>query len=177
MRIFEKLDPNTIPDDPRVVFRFDYIATKLPYSYHHFDYLLIDGDYAIWASRRFSENSMWGNVPRPAYWLGGSYIEFPKQGLPWFLWAIKEKFFKTEAEGGLERGKFTYSDEFNGEKLVVHRSFGIPGYVLANHSRTEKNTFGRDEAQEYRFKDEMMFDNRLFEKLEIIAKKISSGEL
>jgi hypothetical protein len=116
---------------------------------------------------------------KPEEWLAGIDIEFPKQGLPWFIKAIEEKFMKTEAEGGLKKEAFTYSEIVEGGKLIARRSFGYEGYTLANDDRYSyvDLSLGYQSQQEFCFTDTMLFDNGLLAQLKVIADKITSGTL
>ncbi|WP_188407621.1 hypothetical protein, partial [Agarivorans gilvus] len=112
---------------------------------------------------------------QPEKWLGGTDIEIPKSGLSWFINAIEQKFMKTEAEGGLKREVFTYSTVIDGEKLVVKRQFGVPGYGLMNFNR--KEYVFNESPQLAEFTDQMLFENGLLDELKLVAKKIDNGEL
>jgi hypothetical protein len=171
MKQFTNTDPNTIDDDSRIILKFyqpRFNGKGLDYYY-----LLKDDDYLLWVSKSLF-HALNGN---PEEWLAGTDIEFPKQGLPWFIKSIEEKFMKTEAEGGLKKEAFTYSEIINGEKLITLRWFGTPGYALANDSRQSYIFKTIEKRQEFCFTDSMLFDHGLFEKLKKIADKISAGSL
>jgi hypothetical protein len=171
MKQFTNTDPNTLDNDSRIILRYSELqSNKIRMNYY---YLLHDGDHLLWARK--------GLFPalngQPEKWLGGTNIEFPKQGLPWFIKAIEEKFMKTEAEGGLKKEAFTYSEVINGEKLITLRWFGTPGYALANDSRQNYVSKTIKKRQEFCFTDTMLFDNGLLAKLKVIADKITAGTL
>ena len=91
MRHFNDIDPLTVAQDPRVVASIqDDIEPTVTY------YFLIDGDHMIVSNTNWKE--------RKQKWLHYQ-IEFPKRGLLWYLDTLEHKFFKTEAEGGLPKGK------------------------------------------------------------------------
>ena len=56
-------------------------------------------------------------IMRPLGWLHYQ-IEFPKQGLVWLLDCMMDKFFKTEAEGGLPKGVFHDIAEIEGDAFL-----------------------------------------------------------
>ncbi|MDO6683895.1 MULTISPECIES: hypothetical protein [unclassified Agarivorans] len=171
MRTFENTDPYKLDEDKRVIFRYSQPTFNNKNTDYY--YLLLDDEYFIWATK--------GYFPplngKPEKWVGGSFIEFPKSGLSWFINAIEQKFMKTEAEGGLKKEELTYSEVINDEKLVASRWFGTPGYGLANASRDRYGSSTFKKQQEFCFTDEMLFDKGLLDNLKIIAKKIDSGEL
>ncbi|GGB06300.1 hypothetical protein [Agarivorans gilvus] len=171
MRIFNNTDPNKLDTDKRVVLHYSQPTFNNKNTDYY--YLLLDDGYLIWATK--------GYFPpvngKPEKWVGGSFIEIPKSGLSWFINAIEQKFMKTEAEGGLRKGEFTYAKEIAGEKLVASRWFGTPGYGLANASRNRYGSVTIKKQQEFCFTDEMLFDNGLLEELKLVAKKIDNGEL
>ena len=171
MKKFTNTEPNTIDNDSRIILRYSqprFNGKGLDYYY-----LLQDDDYLLWASKSLFP-ALNG---KPEKWLAGTDIEFPKQGLLWFIKAIEEKFMKTEAEGGLTKEAFTCSEVIEGEKLVTLRWFGTPGYALANDSRQNYVSKTIKKRQEFCFTDTMLFDNGLLAKLKVVADKITAGEL
>ncbi|MGI1678133.1 MAG: hypothetical protein K6L75_05350 [Cellvibrionaceae bacterium] len=175
MKELTNLNPNTLQDDARVVFSYAERSGKFDYEYFYF--LIIDNDYAIWAYRTFRPERTIQGEQEPETWLGGTLLEFPKQALPWFIKSIEEKFFKTEAEGGLKKGEFTYSEIFNDEKMVVKRMFGLPGYALSNFARQSYAYTTLKSPQCAEFTDQMLFDNGLFDQLKQLGEKIARGQL
>jgi hypothetical protein len=170
MKKFANTNPNQLDDDPRIILR--YSQPHFNQINTNYNYLLLDENYLLWTRK--------GYFPaingKPEKWVGGTKIEFPKEGLLWFIETIEEKFLKTAAQGGLEKGAFTYSEEINGEKLAIKRQFGVPGYGLMNFSR-EGHGFAADDTQLAEFTDVMLFDNGLFKQFVEIAKKIENGEI
>lgn len=167
---FENLHVDDLDNNPSTVLSFKSLRSNGKYR---FFYLLLKHDYLVLASK--------GLFPavngQPEKWLGGTDIEIPKSGLPWFINAIEQKFMKTEAEGGLKKDELTYAKEIAGEKLVTSRWFGTPGYGLANASRNRYGSVTFKKQQEFCFTDEMLFDNGLLEELKVIANKIDNGAL
>lgn len=169
MKKFINTDPNTLENDSRIILRYSQLQSNQIRMNDY--YLLQDGDYLMWARK--------GLFPalngKPETWVGGTYIEFPKIGLPWFIKTIEEKFMKTEAEGGLKKDAFTYSEIIEGEKLAIKRQFGVPGYGFMNFSREEY--IFQETPQLAEFTDTMLFENGLFVQLINIADKINAGTL
>lgn len=171
MRNFTSVDPNTVQDDGRIILEFTTRTENLKKEKYYF--LLLDGGYLIWAVKSYFP-ALNGE---PADWSGGTRIEMPKEGLQWFIKIVEQKFFKSESEGGLKKGEFSYEEEVSGEKLVVARSFGTPGYSLRNYSRQDYAYTTKTSPQEARFDDEMLFKQGLFDEFKSIAEKIDKGEL
>ena len=171
MKKFSNIDPNIVENDPRVVLKFTEYAEEL--GRDRFYFLLKDDDYLIWAGKTFSP--AYDN--HPSEWGGETFLEFPVSGLSWFINTIEQRFFKTEAEGGLEKGKFAYEEEVSGERLCVSRMFGEPGYGFRNYSRDSYLWDDESEPQQADFSDELLFQKGLFDQFKTIAEKISRGEL
>ena len=169
MKIFADTEANSLDNDSRIILR--YSQPTFNHVNTDYFYLLKDGNHLIWATK--------GYFPplngKPEKWVGGSEVEFPKQGFLWFIIAIEEKFMKTEAEGGLKKAAFTYSEIIEGEKLAIKRQFGVPGYGLMNFSREEY--LFQQTPQLAEFTDTMLFDNGLLAQLRVIADKITAGTL
>lgn len=175
MIFFSNLDPLTLATDRRII--LEYSEDSVPDRDKDYYYLLIDNGFCIWAYRSLMRAYEINGVISPEKWLGGTLIEFPKKALPWFIETIEQKFFKTEAEGGLKKGEFTDSKLFDDEKIVVSRWFGTPGYGLANFSRQNHSYQDIQKQQEFCFTDQMLFDNGLFNQLKQLGDRISRGEL
>ena len=164
MRQFAEIDPSTVANDSRLV-------AKLPDSTDHETtwYFLIDNDHLIIADTAFrAARNRWLHYQ----------IEFPKRGLLWYLDTLQNKFFKTEAEGGLPKGKFHDKTEIDGERLKLGRAFntdgkGGGGYSFVTLDR--KESYGA--AKEYTFTDKFLFENSLIQVLQDIATKIRAGQL
>lgn len=171
MKKFNDIDPNKVDDDPRVILRFPAHRESKIVGTGYF--LLRDCDFLIWANKSFYP-AMDGNPP---CWVGGTLIEFPQKGLSWFINTIEQKFFKSEAEGGLKKGEFSYEEEVAGERLVVARMFGKPGYAFRNYSRKDYLWDDENDPQQASFDDEMLFEKGLFDKFKKIAEKIDKGDL
>lgn len=159
MKKLENVDPETVDTDPRIILRYTERSGKFDYEYSY--YLLRDEDAAIWCYRSFCEEVSFEGKTIPAYWSGGTLIEFPIAALAWIVESIEEKFLQTESEGGLEKGEFTVSKNFDGEKLTVKRMFGLPGYGLVNHSRGAYEETTIQSLQKADFSDSMLFENGL----------------
>ena len=164
MKKFEKIDPLTVKQDPRVV--ADIQDDRKPHRHYYF---LIDQEYVILA------NTTWKEMKQK--WLHYQ-IEFPKQGLLWFLDSLLNKFTKTEAEGGLPKNSFSDTTEVNGERLKLRRAFGADdnggaGYSFITLDRKDRLSF----AEKYTFTDTFIFENGLLEVMQDVPKRIESGEL
>jgi len=106
-------------------------------------------------------------------------IEFPKRGLKWFLDTLENKFFKTEAEGGLPKGTFHYIGTVDGERLKLRRAFnadgnGGGGYAFITIDRKEPNSVW---SKSYTFSDSLLFENGMIDIMKDIADKIEKGVL
>ena len=163
MQQFKEINPLTIEQNPNVV-------AKLPDDRkpHKTWYLLIIDEHLIIANATYKE--------RKQKWLHYQ-IEFPKQGLQWYLDSLKNKFFKTEAEGGLPKGVFNDSAIINGEKLMLSRAFnadgnGGGGYMFYTLDRKED-----DLPKEYTFTDDLLFNHGMIDMFQAVADKIARGEL
>ena len=169
MREFNSIDPDKVEQDSRVILKITEFAEEL--NRDHYYFLLRDGEHLIWAIKSFFPQ-LDGN---PAYWSGGNILEFPIKGLPWFIETLEQQFFKTEAEGGLPKGKFAYEEIIDGERLCVSRMFGEPGYGFRNYSRQDHVIKSYECPQQADLSDELLFKNGLFEEFKKIALKIESG--
>lgn len=173
MKKFSNTDPVDLLNDPRIVFQ----GTTFVQHKNDNDYLfwLKDSEYLIWAAKSnfvyIDDNGV--EVERRV--VGGTRLEIPKEGLSWFIWVIEEKFFKTEAEGGLAKGQFGYEEEIKGERLIVSRMFGTPGYSFRNHSRDSYVFKTQSRPQEAIFTDEMLFEQGMFDEFKKLAEKIEKG--
>jgi hypothetical protein len=168
MRQFESIDPENIKNDPRVVSQ-----TVEPEDPERIYYLLIDGDYAILARTKYWTNPQTGK----SKWLHYQ-LEFPKQGLPWLVDTIENKFFKLAKEGGLPAGVFVYYETIADEELCVQRCFGLgscreTGYAFATIDRRGKSGI----SKEYSFTDTALFELGLFAWFKDNAERIRRGEL
>ena len=164
MKQFNEINPLTITQDPRVVASIQ--DDRKPHKTYYF---LIDGNYMIIANTNWKE--------RKQKWLHYQ-IEFPKQGLLWYLDTLQHKFFKTEAEGGLPKGKFHGKTEIQGERIKLGRAFNADGNRGGGYSFVtldRKESYGS--AKEYTFTDEFLFNGGLIQLLEGIASKIKAGLL
>lgn len=171
MRQFSDTDAATIDRDPRIILRFEEFAEELARSRFH--YLLKDDGHLIWAGKTL-QPSINGS---PEKWLAGTDLEFPINGLPWFIETLEQQFFKTEAEGGLPKGKFAYEEIIDDEKLCVSRMFGEPGYGFRNYSRQDHVIKSYESPQQADFSDELLFKKGLFDEFKKIASKIEAGDL
>lgn len=169
MTKFPNTDPVNLLSDPRVVFQYAEFRQHLGDNDYRF--WLKDGNYLIWAKR-----GLYAPLDgAPSYWVGGTQLEIPQEGLSWFVRVIEEKFLKTEAEGGLPKGRFGYEEEICGEKLVVSRMFGTPGYSFRNHSRHSHLWDDSTDPQDAMFTDELLFEKGLFDEFKKLAEKIEQG--
>lgn len=173
MKKINDTDASTIDNDSRLILKLEEFAEELGRSRFH--YLLKDENYLIWAGKSF-QPSINGS---PEKWLASSDLEFPAKGLQWFINTLELKFFRTEIEGGLPKGKYTYEETVNGENLCVSRMFGEPGYGFRNYSR-QSHLWEEDDdndPQQANFSDELLFTKGLFEEFKKIASKIENGDL
>ena len=115
MRQFPEIDPLTIKQHPNLVAALtDDRDPNITF------YFLIIDDYMLIADTTYFTNKRTGE----SKWLHYQ-IEFPKQGLLWYLDSLRTKFFKTEAKGGLAKGKFYDKAVIDGEELKLARCFGL----------------------------------------------------
>jgi len=163
MRQFDEIDPFTIEQHP------DLIA-KLPDDRNSNKtwYLLVIDDYIVIANATYKE--------RKQKWLHYQ-IEFPKEGLQWFLDTMQNKFFKTEAEGGLPKGKFHDKTTVKGERIKLGRAFNADGnrgggFYFATLDRRDIGL-----AKEYTFTDQLLFKHGMLQMFQDVAAKIASGLL
>jgi len=169
MKKFPNTDPVKLLDDPRIVYKYAEFQPHL--NDNDYCFWLKEGEYLLWAKKGLGVS--FDGSPRE--WVGGTELEIPKEGLSWFIWVIEEKFFKTEAEGGLAKGQFGYEEVINGEKLIVSRMFGTPGYRFRNHSRYSHLWDDSTDPQNAMFTDEMLFEKGLFDEFKKLAEKIEQG--
>ncbi len=169
MKQFKDIDPLTVAQDPNLIATVpdDEEATK------NFYFLLID-NYIILATAKYFTNKRTGN----SKWLHYQ-IEFPKHGLRWFLDTLEGKFFKTEAEGGLRKGKFNDEGIVDGERLKLRRAFnadceGGGGYAFITLDRKEPESVW---SKSYTFTDALLFEHGMIDTMKDIANKIDSGQL
>lgn len=167
MRQFPDIDPLTIKQHPNLVASLpdDRKPNKTWY------FLIID-DYMLIANTTFFTDKMTKN----SEWLHYQ-IEFPKRGLIWYLDTIRNKFLKTEAEGGLPKGKFSDSATIDGERLALQRAFNADGNRGGGYSFVTVDRKDNRLAKEYTFTDALLFEHGLMDVLEDILAKIKSGSL
>jgi hypothetical protein len=169
MRQFNDIDPLTIEQHP-------YLVAKLPddrFPGTNWYFLVID-DHMIIADTEYFTNLK----TNESKWLHYQ-IEFPKRGLQWFLDTLQYKFFKTEAEGGLPKGKFHDKTEIEGERLKLGRAFNADGQGGGGYSFVtldRKETLG-SAAKSYIFTDQFLSKGGLIKVLQDIAARIARGEL
>jgi len=171
MRQFESIDPENIENDPRVVSQI-----VSPEDSERTYYLLIDGDYAILARTKYWEDPTEGPNKWKSEWLHYQ-LEFPKQGLPWLVDTIENKFFKLAKEGGLPAGVFHFTEAIEGERLKVQRCFGLgncreTGYAFATIDRRDED----DISKHFSFTDTALFELGLFAWFKDNAERIRRGE-
>lgn len=166
MKKFIRLDPNEIDDDPGVALKFEEYLKEIGRSW--FLYLIRDGNYFIWATKSLYTPTD-GSLPK---WVGGNKLEFPVSGLQWFIDTLEQKFFKTEAEGGLSKGQFAFDEIVDGEHLCVSRMFGEPGYGFRNYSRQDHVIKSYESPQQADLSDELLFEKGLFEKFKEVAQQL-----
>lgn len=171
MRELDNIDPNNIDADPRVVIKIEENIEEIQRSW--FLYLVKDEKHLIWASKGIT-SARNGNPPKL---VGGNILEFPIKGLSWFIETLEQQFFKTEAEGGLPKGKFAYEEIIDGERLCVSRMFGEPGYGFRNYSRQDNVIKSYESPQQADLSYELLFKKGLFEEFKKIALKIESDDL
>ena len=163
MKTFEPIDPQMLDQNPHLVASLPD-DTDSSITWH---FLIID-NYLIIAQAYFN--------PLKQKWLHDQ-IELPKRGLQWFLDTLRDRFFKTEAEGGLPKGQFSTSTLIDGEQLALQRAFnadlnGGGGYALVTVNR-KKNGL----PKEYTFTDAFLFDHGLMDVMDDIASRIRAGTL
>ncbi|WP_062264212.1 hypothetical protein [Endozoicomonas arenosclerae] len=164
MKQFPEIDPLTVDLDPTLV------ETLVDDRDSHKTWLvLVNSTHVIIANKTWYE--------RRNKWLKNQ-IEFPKRGLQWYLDTLRDKFFKTEAEGGLPKGTFNTKAVVDGEELKIRRAFnadgkGGGGYAFVTLDREKKNGF----AKKYIFTDKLLFDHGLIQMFQRVADRIARGEL
>lgn len=170
MKTFEDVKPEEVLRDNRVVHTFTR-QDDTSISGTHF-VILIDGDFLIFC-RAYQPIATSVN-PTGTEWMGGIILEVPIQGFKWFIDAVENKFFKTEAEGGLARGIFTAETEIDAERLSVSRMFGIPGYSFTNQSRTAHwaARYGLTRLQELELPDSLLFEVGYYNELKKLAETL-----
>jgi hypothetical protein len=167
MRRFNEIDPLTVSQDPRVVASIqDDRNANITY------YFLIDNDHLIIATADYFTNKRTGE----SKWLHYQ-IEFPKRGLLWFLDTLQHRFFKTEAEGGLPKGKFHDKTEIEDERIKLGRAFNADGNRGGGYSFVTLDRKEDDLAKEHTFTDELLFKGGLIKILQDIAGQIQAGQL
>lgn len=167
MRKFDEITSNTIDADERLLLMFAEYPEGSKYT--SFLYLLKDDQHLILATKSLYP-SVNGNQPK---WLAGNIIEFPVTGLQWLIDTLEQKFFKTEAEGGLSKGQFAFDEIVDGEHLCVSRMFGEPGYGFRNYSRQDHVITSYKSAQQADLSDELLFEKGLFKKFKEVAKDLT----
>lgn len=169
MKQFTNTDPVNLLNDPRIIYQYAEFQSHL--NDNDYSFWLKDDEYLLWAKR-----GLYAPLDDSAsYWVGGTQLEIPKEGLSWFVNVIENKFLKTEAEGGLAKGQYGYEEVINGEKLIVSRMFGTPGYSFRNHSRDSYIFKTQKRPQDAMFTDEMLFEKGLFDEFKKLAAKIEQG--
>jgi hypothetical protein len=166
MRQFDSIDPEFMSNDPRIV-----STTEDPDDQGRKYYLLVDGDYLLLATNKYRTDPQTGK----SIWIGYQ-LEFPKQGLPWLVDTIENKFFKLAKEGGLPAGVFHFTEAIEGERLRVDRYFGLgenreTGYAFATVDRRDPNI-----SKENSFTDTALFELGLFAWFKDNAERIRRGE-
>jgi len=169
MRELEPLDKTAMDQDTRVVSSIP--DPELPGNTYYFS---IDGDHAILSESRYyiDPEGEWESE-----WLG-SQLEFPKQGLPWFVDVIENRFLKDADEGGLPFGQYHVTENVGGERLKVQRCFGLnhrreTGFDLTTLDRRDRLKF----PMSYSFTDVALFEKGLFDWFKGLAERIRRGEL
>jgi hypothetical protein len=171
MEIFLDTDPVNLLDDPRIVYKYAEFQAHL--KDNDYSFWLKDGEHLLWA-----KTGLYAPLDGSAsYWVGGTELEIPKEGLSWFVRMIEEKFLKTAAEGGLPKGQYGCEEVINSERLIVSRMFGTPGYSFRNHFRNSYVFKTQKRPQEAMFTDEMLFEKGLFDDFKKLSEKIDQGRL
>lgn len=170
-KIFANTDPVNLLNDSRIIFQYAEFQDHL--NENDYSFWLKDGEYLMWA-----KTGLYAPLDGSAsYWVGGTELEIPKEGLSWFVRMIEEKFLKTAAESGLPKGEYGCEEVIEGERLIVSRMFGTPGYSFRNHSRHDYLWDDSTDPQEAMFTDEILFEKGLFDDFKNLAEKIEQGEL
>ncbi|MBD1558041.1 hypothetical protein HC752_13960 [Vibrio sp. S9_S30] len=169
MTLFPEIDPLTVAQHPNLVATLSD-ETDIGNTF----YFLIQDGYLIIADTKYFTNKRTGK----SKWLHYQ-IEFPKQGMRWFLDTMEGKFFKTEAEGGLPKGIFNDIGTVDGERLKLRRAFNADGnngggYAFVTLDRKEKNSTW---SKSYTFTDALLFDHGLIDVMKDIAHKVDMGQL
>ncbi|HGY9587020.1 TPA: hypothetical protein ACRZZH_005073 [Vibrio harveyi] len=169
MKKFKEIDPLTVAKHPNLVATLPD-ATDIGNTFY---FLLID-DHIILADAQYFTNKRTGK----SKWLHYQ-IEFPKRGLRWFLDTLEGKFFKTEAQGGLPKGKFNDEGLVDGERLKLGRAFNADGEGGGGYAFVTLDRFpeGRRVCKSYTFTDSLLFKHGMIDTMKEIAKRIDLGQL
>ncbi|WP_062058007.1 hypothetical protein [Cellvibrio sp. OA-2007] len=171
MKKFDNTDPVNLLNDPRIIYQYAEFKDHLNENDYYF--WLKEGEHLIWAVTGLGASF----EGRPRKWVGGSQLEIPKEGLSWFVRMIEEKFLKSAVEGGLPKGQYGCEEVINGERLIISRMFGTPGYSFRNHSRYSHLWDDSTDPQDAMFTDEMLFEKGLFDDFKKLAEKIEQGKI
>lgn len=173
MKKFINIDPVEVQKDPRVCSK--YIVYTSDEGDNDYLYTLVDDSHLVFVTASIYYSRKTGEKVKKL--LGGTDLEIPKSALPWFVDAVENKFGKTEAEGGLPKGSFGCEKLIQGEKLIISRMFGVPGYSFRNHSRHSYFFEDSTDPQDLPLSDELLFEKGFFKELKKLANKIDMGEI
>lgn len=170
MKELQKLTPGEVEVHPKKVLQFSWHKDE---SNRDYNFCWIkNNQHLVWA-KYYWRIPLQKTEPVLS---GGSVLEIPLKGLPWFVQTLEEKFFKHSSEGGLPAGEFGYAEIVEEEELSVSRMFGEPGYCLHNFARTSHDPLD-DAHQKAYFSDEWLFELGLLDQLKELSMKIENGEI
>lgn len=172
MKIYQRIEVADLDGDPRIVLKFNSKSSEYPDKDSSY-YWLDDDTHFIFGVKHWYQPYSHST----GKWLGGSSMEFPKPGLPWFIGGLENQFFKSSKEGGLPRGKFTFDEKVDGEDLVIARMMGDPGYSFRNDSRQNYIKTLKKAPQTMDLQDHLLFKEGLFDQLKALAEKVKRGEI
>lgn len=173
MKKFTNVNPVDVQKDPRVCSK--YIVYTSDDGDHNYLYTLVDDSHLVFVTASIYCSRKTGEKVKKL--VGGTKLEVPKNALSWFVDAIENKFGKTEAEGGLPKGSFGCEEIIQGEKVIVSRMFGVPGYSFRNHSRYCYLFEDSTDPQDLPLSDELLFEKGFFKELKELANKIERGDI
>ena len=168
MKVFKEFDIQSMGNHPGL------IGTIVdPKDKNRTYYLLIENEYAILGSVKLHTFPKTGQ----SKWITHQ-IELPKNGIPWIVKTLENKFFKLSGEGGLPAEVRHYEEVVDGEELGILRVMSLgenedreAGYAIKTFSR--ESEWGSPRSMS--FKDSLWFEHGFFDLLKSAAEKINSG--
>lgn len=171
MKLFNEINPVTIQRDSSVLAKISD-----PDNQSRTYFILLQGSHTIIASTKLHTFVTSGDTKWLTY-----QLEMPKEGIPWIVNTLENKFLKLSHEGGLPADVRHYEEVVNGEKLGIGRQMNLgsdghreSGYSIITMSRPEQ---GGRIGKRMNFTDSFLFEHGFFDLLKRIAEQIESGLL